>query len=136
MADNTDNNSTPETSNVVSTTQTIFTKPFPNVLKIEVFIDQNFLRWQERISTLLDMYKVTFAFTTSKPDSSMFAKQFDVWTHANKVCRHTLLSVLCNDLFDVYCSYKDAKDIWDSLILKYIAKDVVKQRFMIENYYH
>jgi len=29
----------------------------------------------------------------------------------NKVCRHTLLSALSNDLFDVYCSYKEAKEI-------------------------
>ena len=39
-------------------------------------------------------------------------------------------------MFDVYASYKEAKDIWDSLILKYITEDVVKQRFVIENYYH
>jgi len=81
------------------------------------------------------MYEVAFALTTSKPDSSMSAKQIDVWTHSNKVCRHTLLSALSNDLFDVYCSYKEAKDIWDSHILKYIVDDVDRQRFVIENYY-
>jgi len=37
MAENTDNNSiAPETSNVVSTTHTIFAKPFPDVSKNEV----------------------------------------------------------------------------------------------------
>jgi len=58
------------------------------------------------------------------------------WIHANKVCRHTLLSALSNDLFDVYCSYKEAKEIWDSFILKYIVEDIVRQRFIIGNYYH
>ena len=87
------------------------------------------------MSTLLDMYEVAFALTTSKPDSSTVAKQVDDWIHANKVCRHTLLSVLSNDLFDVYASYKNAKDIWDSLILKYTAEDIVRQRFVIANYY-
>ena len=48
---------------------------------------------------------------------------------------HTLLSVLSNDLFDVYASYKNAKDIWDSLILKYTTEDIVRQRFVIEKYY-
>jgi len=43
--------------------------------------------------------------------------------------------VLSNDLFDVYASYKEAKDIWDSLILKYTAEDIIRQRFMIGNYY-
>jgi len=38
-------------------------------------------------------------------------------------------------MFDVYCSYEEAKDIWDSFILKYAAEDIARQRFMIENYY-
>jgi len=89
-------------------------------------------RWQERVSTLLDMYGVAMALSTSKPDESN-AKQVEDWTYANKVCRHTLLSALSNDLFDVHCSYKEAKEIWDSLILKYTAEDVVRQMFVIGN---
>jgi len=49
--------------------------------------------------------------------------------------RHTLLSVLSNDMFDVYASNKNAKNIWDSLILKYTVEDIVRQRFVIANYY-
>ena len=96
MVDTTDktNNAAPKTSNTVSATQTIFLKPFSDASKIEVFTGQNFLCWQERVSTLLDMYGVSFALTTSKPDSITTAKQVDDWIHANKVCRHTLLSVL------------------------------------------
>jgi len=72
MADNTDynNNSTSKTSNVISTTQTIFANPFLDVSKIEVFTDQNFQRWEERVFILLDMYEFTFALTTSKPTQS------------------------------------------------------------------
>jgi len=135
MTDKTDktNNAASETSNTIFATQTIFVKPFPDVSKIEVFTGQNFRRWQERVSTLLDMYGVALALTTSKPDSITVAKQVDDWIHANTVCHHTLLSVLSNDLFDVYASYKNAKDIWDSLILKYTAEDIVRQRFVIAN---
>jgi len=56
------------------------------------------------------MYEVAMALSTSKLDKSS-AKQVEDWTYANKVCRHTLLSALFNDLFDVYCSYKEAKEI-------------------------
>jgi len=79
MAENTnDNNNVAQgTSNVVSTTQTIFAKPFPDVSKIEVLTGQNFRRWQERVSTLLDMYGVALALTTAKPDSTTAAKQVD-----------------------------------------------------------
>ena len=87
------------------------------------------------MSILLDMYEVASALTTSKPNTSSPAKQIEDWIHANKVCRHTMLSVLSNGLFDVYCSYNEAKEIWDSLILKYTSEDVVQQRFVIGNYY-
>jgi len=77
------------------------------------------------------MYGVATALTSSKPNSNIPSKQVEDWIHANKVCRHTLLSALSTDLFDVYCSYKEAKEIWDSLILKYTAEEVVSQRFII-----
>ena len=102
MADGVEiNNTVPEMSNGVSETSIIFAKPFPDVSKIEVFSGQKFRRWQERVSTLLDMYGVAYALTTSKPDTSSSTKQIEDWIHANKVCRHTMLSALSNDLFDV-----------------------------------
>jgi len=57
------------------------------------------------------MYEVAFALTYSKPDSTITSKQVEDLIYANNVCRHTLLSALSNDLFDVYCSYKEVEDI-------------------------
>jgi len=74
---NNNNNADLETSNVVFATQSIFAKPFSEVLKIEVFVGQNFWHWQEHVSTLLDMYEVALALTTSKPDSTTVVKQVD-----------------------------------------------------------
>ena len=48
----------------------------------------------------------------------------EAWAQANKVCRHTILTTLSNELFHVYCAYKEAKVIWESMLTKYIAKDV------------
>jgi len=135
MADNNNNNFTILENQNSFGTQTVFAKPFPDVSKIEVFSGQNFWHWQERVSTLLDMYGVAMTLSSSKPNKSS-GKQVEHWTYENKVCRHTLLSTLSNDLFDVYCSYKEAKEIWDSLILKYTVEDVVWQRFVIGNYCH
>jgi len=109
MANNNNNPTTLENQNS-SRTPTVFVKPFTDVSKTEVFSVQNFRRWQERVSTLLDMYGVAMALSTSKPDESS-AKQVEDWTYANKVCRHTLLSTLSNDLFDVYCSYKEERNL-------------------------
>jgi len=78
MVDSVENNNTvPEMSNSASRTSTIFVKPFLDVSKIEVFSGQNFRRWQERVSTLLDMYEVASTLTTSKLDTSSFAKQIE-----------------------------------------------------------
>ena len=59
----------------------------------------------------------------------------EAWTHANKVYRHTILTTLSNELFDVYCTYKEAKVIWESLLRKYTGKDVGKKNFVVGNYY-
>lgn len=88
-----------------------YTKPFPDVSKIEVFGGQHFRRWQERISSTLDMHGVAAALTDPQPDSSADPKQIENWTYANKVCRYVVLSTLSNELFDVYCSYNLAKEI-------------------------
>jgi len=78
MADNNNNNTCfTENPNTVSRTQTVFAKPFPNVSKIEVLFGQNFRRWQERVSTLLDMYGVATTLTSLKPNSNIPSKQVE-----------------------------------------------------------
>ena len=60
---------------------------------------------------------------------------FEAWTYVNKVCRHTIITTLSNELFDVYCAYKEAKVILESMLKKYTAEDVGKQKFVVGNYY-
>ena len=59
----------------------------------------------------------------------------EAWTHVNMVCRHTILTILSNELFDVYCAYKEEKVIWESMLRKYIVEDMGKQNFIVGNYY-
>jgi len=80
------------------------------------------------------MHGVVVALTQSEP-IIVDGKQMEAWLYANKVCRHTIISTLSNELLDVYCSYKEAKQIWDSMITKYIAEDAGKEKFVIGNYY-
>lgn len=112
-----------------------FAKPFPDISKIEVFDGQNYRRWVERVHTVLDMHGVAWVLDNPKPPSED-KKRMDEWTYANKVCRHTIISTLSNELFDVYCQYKEAKKIWDNMNVKYTAEDAGKQKFVIGNYYH
>jgi len=45
------------------------------------------------------------------------------------------MTTLSNELFHVYCSYKEAKEIWDSMVLKYTTENARKKNFIIGNYY-
>lgn len=83
-----------------------YAKHFPNILKIEVFAGENFIRWQERIFDVLDMHVVAWVLTDPKTNDNV-----ESWTHENKVCSHSILSTLSNELFDVFYSYKEAKEI-------------------------
>ena len=107
-----------------------YAKPFLDIFRIEVLFGQNFKCWQERIYSTLDIYGVAWLLFTKNtlPNSK-------AWTHENKVCRHTILTTLSNELFNVYCAYKEAKVIWESMLRKYTAKDIDKRKFVIGNYY-
>ncbi|KAG5226822.1 gag-pol polyprotein [Salix suchowensis] len=111
-------------------------KPFPDISKIEVFSGENFRRWQERIFGVLDLHGVAWVLADPKD-----AENAEAWTHGNKVCRHSILNTLSNELFDVYCSYKEAREIWGNMVAKYTAEDVGKHKFVIDiktqiNEYH
>ena len=37
------------------------------------------------------------------------------WEIGNKQVRHAILSIISNELFDIYCQLKVAKEIWDAI---------------------
>ena len=37
------------------------------------------------------------------------------WEIGNKQVRHAILSTLSNELFEIYCIFKVAKEIWDAM---------------------
>ena len=110
-------------------------RSFPDITRIEQFDGKNFRRWQERVYTVLDLHGVVDALTESAPLPDADQAKIVAWTYANKVCRHTLINTLSNDLFDVYHVYKEASKMWESLILKYTAEDAGKQKFVVGNFY-
>lgn len=103
--------------------------------KIEIFANENFKRWQERIFSLLDIHGIAHALLYPQPSANTDNKIVKSWQHANKVCRHTILKTISNELFDVYCSYKEAKGTSEALIKKFTAENAAKQKFVVENFY-
>ena len=37
------------------------------------------------------------------------------WETGNKQVRHAILNTFSNELFDMYCQFKVAKEIWDAM---------------------
>ncbi|XP_019260300.1 PREDICTED: uncharacterized protein LOC109238322 [Nicotiana attenuata] len=141
MANKTDAENTTDTANVGVTSAAPapvalpYARPFPDVSNIEIFANENFKRRQERIFSLIDVHGVAHALLHPQPSADADNKIVESWQHANKVCRHTILQTISNELFDVYCSYKEAKAIWEALIKKFTVEDATKQKFVVENFY-
>jgi len=51
-----------------------------------------------QVYTLLDMYEVAFALTTSKPTQTHLQNTWRLYWSCNKVCHHTLLSTLSSNI--------------------------------------
>lgn len=56
------------------------------------------------------------------------------WETGNKQVRHAILSIISNELFDIYCQLKVAKEIWDAINKKYILEDAGTQKYAIGNF--
>jgi hypothetical protein len=65
------------------------------------------------------MYRVVWVLIDIKTNDNA-----ETWTHVNKVWRHFILSTLSNELFDVYCSYNKANEIWSNMVTNYTVEDV------------
>ena len=70
--------------------------------------------------------------TYPKPKSDY--EDLSKWENGNKQVKHAILSKLTNELFDVYCQYKVAKEIWDALTKRYMVEDVGTQKYVIVNF--
>ncbi|KAF3638194.1 putative pre-mRNA-processing factor 6-like [Capsicum annuum] len=121
----TDNSTTDTTSNnsvpVVFQQSVVlpYAKSFPDVSNIEIFANESFKRWKERI---LDVHGVAYALSQTQPGADGDNKDLESWQYANKVCRHTIVQTISNELFDMYCSCKESKVIWEALIEKFMAE--------------
>jgi hypothetical protein len=60
------------------------------------------------------------------------------WGMANKLCvsNSTILTVLSNKLFDVYCNFVIAKDLLDELMGGYVFENEGTKKFGANNFLH
>ena len=54
------------------------------------------------------------------PKSEDGSHLLPTWQTGNKHVSHAILSTISNELFDIYCQFKVAKEIWDAMNKKNI----------------
>ena len=57
--------------------------------------------------------------------------RIEAWTQSDFLCRNYILNRLENNLYDIYSSYKTAKEVWEMLEKKYKTEDTGAKKFVI-----
>ena len=55
----------------------------------------------------------------------------EAWKHADFLCRNYLLNGLDNTLYNVYCAFNTAREMWESLDKKYKTKNAGLKEFVV-----
>jgi hypothetical protein len=113
-------------------------KVLPDATKIEPFDGNNFKRWQQKVLAVLDFTKISSVLIEPRPDeeSEEQSEELRNWEMANKLCVNTILNSLSNELFDVYCNFTIARDLWDELVSRYVIEDEGTKKFVASNLLH
>ncbi|CAM8963206.1 unnamed protein product [Rhodiola kirilowii] len=61
-------------------------------------------------------------------------RQRSKWENDDYIARGHILNGMSDPLFDLYQNAKSAKELWDSLESKYMAKDASSVKFLVNNF--
>ena len=65
------------------------------------------------VFSAIDVVNLGHILTDPKPEYG--SHLLPTWETGNKQVRHAIPSTLSNELFDIYCQFKVAKEIWDAM---------------------
>ena len=71
--------------------------------------------------------------TTDPPTREMLLT-IEAWMQFDFLCRNYILNRLENNLYDIYSSYKTAKEVWEMLEKKYKTEDAGAKKFVISKF--
>ncbi|XXG55184.1 hypothetical protein AAC387_Pa03g2908 [Persea americana] len=105
--------------------------------KPEKFNGTEFKRWQQKMLFYLTtlnlarfLHEEAPALKADETDKQVVAT-VEAWKHTDFLCRNYILNGLDNTLYNVYCSLKTAKELWDSLDKKYKPEDAEMKKFVV-----
>ncbi|GJX69803.1 zinc finger, CCHC-type containing protein [Tanacetum coccineum] len=56
------------------------------------------------------------------------------WDNDDYVCRGLILNGMSDSLFDIYQNVETSKELWDTLVAKYMAEDASSKKFLVSNF--
>ncbi|XXG72461.1 hypothetical protein AAC387_Pa07g1553 [Persea americana] len=105
--------------------------------KPEKFNGTEFKRRQQKVffylTTLnlaLFLHEETPTLIKGKTDKQVVAT-VEAGKHADFLCRNYIINGLDDTLYNAYCSWKTAKELWDSLDKKYKTEDAGMKKFVV-----
>ena len=102
------------------------------ITKLVAFDGNNFKRWKERVLPILEFTEINRVLYEPKPKDD--PKNIAKWEKTNKLCVHTIKCGLSNKLFDNYCHFTCAKDLWDELNGRYRFEDEGAKKFAMAKF--
>ena len=105
--------------------------------KPKKFNGTEFKRWQQKMLFYLTTLNLAHFLQEDAPalkedetDRQVVAA-VEAWKHADFLCRNYLLNGLDNTLYNVYCAFNTARELWESLDKKYKTEDAGLKKFVV-----
>ena len=107
----------------------------PDMSKLEPFDGNHYKRWFEHMLFYLEAIRVNYVlFDDCVPadmaEPACFSSTL-IYEKDNRICHGHILHYLSNYLFDIYRSYKSAKEIWEALKKKYSIEDAGTKKYVV-----
>ena len=105
--------------------------------KLEKFNGTEFKRWQQKmlfylatLNLVCFLQEAALALKENETDRQVVAA-VEAWKHVDFLCRNYLLNGLDNTLYNVYCAFNTARELWESLDKKYKIEDAGLKKFVV-----
>ena len=105
--------------------------------KSEKFNGTEFKRWQQKMLFYLTTLNLAHFLQEDAPSlkenetNKQVVVVVEAWKHADFLCRNYILNGLDNTLYNVYCAFNTARELWESLDKKYKTEDAGLKKFVV-----
>ena len=105
--------------------------------KLKKFNGTEFKRWQQKMFFYLTTLNLARFLQENAPalkENETYRQvvaTVEAWKHVNFLCRNYLLNGLDNTLYNLYCAFNTARELWESLDKKYKTEDARLKKFVV-----